>query len=539
MKRVLGREIPADNMSELFDLRLERDPHRTFARFEDESITMTALDGQVARYVAGFARAGIGAGDTVAAFMHNSLAHLALMFACARAGVLWAPINVALGEDDLGYTLRELKARQLFVDAELIEVFTRAGGASLETPVVVFGDVVDRSLVTLEDWLPLQGSGERVAVRAGDPFCVMYSGGTTGRPKGVVLPHFAAVSCALRLAEVAAFREREVYFSTSHLYHALLPCAVIPFCLAFGHQLCFTRWWSASGFLNSLRKYQATIVDPFIGMVATLLRTPEGADDADTSPRLSISGYGGADAKSLELRLRYEERFGLRTLQPYGQTEAGGFVTTEIESEPFKAGSSGKLRGWFDVSIVDEEGLEVAPGELGEIRVRPRAPHMMAHGYLNRAEETLRNWRDLWVHTGDEGYLDDEGDLFFVGRQGHFLRRGGELVSVAEVEECIASLQGVREVAVVAVASDLAEDEIKCCVVLESGASLLESVLVDHCRQQLATFKVPRFVEFLEALPRTAAKAEIDRPALRGRGVGSCWDRDGGDGGSRAGPRRR
>lgn len=538
MKRVLGREIPADNMSDLFDLRLARDPQRTFARFEDESITTAALDYEVARFTAGFAREGIGAGDTVASLMHNSLAHLALMFACARAGVLWAPINVALGEDDLAYTIRDLRARQLFVDDELVELFARAGGASLGAPTVVFGECANGALATLEEWLPVEGRDERITVQAGDPFCVMYSGGTTGRPKGVVLPHFAAVSCALRLAEVAEFREREVYFSSSHLYHALLPCAVIPFCLAFGHELCFTRWWSASGFLDAVRKYEASIVDPFIGMVATLLRTPEREDDADTPARLSISGYGGADAKSLELRRRYEERFGLRTLQPYGQTEAGGFVTTEVESEPFKAGSCGKLRGWFDLTIVDEEGIEVAQGELGEILVRPRAPHMMAHGYLNRAEETLRNWRDLWVHTGDQGYFDLEGDLFFVGRQGHFLRRGGELVSVAEVEEIVASLQGVRDVAVVAVPSDLAEDEIKCCVALEPGTSLEASVVVDHCSQKLAKFKVPRFVEFLDELPRTAAKGEIDRPALRRRGVDRCWDCEAEAGGSRARPRR-
>jgi len=178
---------------------------------------------------------------------------------------------------------------------------------------------------------------------------------------------------------------------------------------------------------------------------------------------------------------------------------------------------------------VDEEGLPLSCGQIGEIRVRPRAPHMMAHGYLNRPEETLRNWRDLWVHTGDHGYLDAEGDLFFVGRQGHFLRRRGELVSVAEVEEVVGRFAGVLEVAIVAVPSELAEDDIKCCVVPEPGAKLEPRKLVEFCAGKLARFKVPRFVEEWDALPRTATKAEIDRAVLQRSGVENAWDAGAGE----------
>jgi len=536
MKRVLGRDIVADNLADLFDWRLAQDPHRRFARFEDDSVTYGELDRMASRIQRALARDGIGSGEVLATFMHNSLWHLATLFACARAGVLWAPINAALGEEDLAYTVKDLAAQRVLVDAELLKSFQAAGGESLGAPAVVVGEGENDGLQRLTDWLPEHSTAVRAEIHAGDPFCVMYSGGTTGRPKGVVLPHFAAVSCAMRIAEAADFREREVWFSSSHLYHALLPCGVLPLCLLHGYEVCFTRWWSAGSFVDQVRKYAATIVDPFIGMVATLLHTPERADDADIPARLSISGYGGADPASRELRLRYEKRFGVRTLQPYGQTEAGGFVTTEFEREPVKTGSSGKLRGWFELEIVDEEGLPLRAGEIGEIRVRPRAPHMMAHGYLNRPEETLRNWRDLWVHTGDHGYLDDEGDLFFVGRQGHFLRRRGELVSVAEVEEVLGRFPGVQEVAVVAVPSELGEDDIKCCVVPKAGVALEPQELIDFCAEKLARFKVPRFVEFWDALPRTATKAEIDRVALRRSGVCDAWDA--GAGGRDRGARR-
>jgi crotonobetaine/carnitine-CoA ligase len=360
----------------------------------------------------------------------------------------------------------------------------------------------------------------------------MYSGGTTGRPKGVVLPHFCAVSCGYRMLEVARLGDDEVFYSSSHLYHALLPCAVVPLCLIRGWPVCFTRWWSASQFVERIERYGATVVDPFIGMVATLLKTPESPRDARTTARVAISGFGGSEPRSLELREQFEKRFGIRTYQPYGQTEAGGFVTTETDRDESRRGSSGRLQGWYDLRIVDGDGFELPAGTVGEITLRPLVPGLMAHGYLGRAEETLRNWRDLWVHTGDEGFLDADGYLWFVGRKGHFLRRRGELVSVAEVEAVVLAHPDVEEAVVVAVPSELGEDDVLCAVVWRDPAAADPAALIAHCESRMAAFKLPRYVRSLAELPRTAAKGEIDRPFLKRLGTEGCWDR--GDGRPRA-----
>jgi len=378
-------------------------------------------------------------------------------------------------------------------------------------------------LTSLDTWISTRTSEHREVISPSDPFCVMYSGGTTGRPKGVVLPHFCAVSCGYRMLEVAEFGEDEIFFSSSHLYHALLPCAVIPLCMIQGYPVCFTRWWSASKFVDRIEQYRATVIDPFIGMVATLLKTPESPRDAKTTARLAISGFGGSEARSLEIRLQFEERFQVRTYQPYGQTEAGGFVTTEAEKDEHRRGSSGRLQGWYDLRIVDEEGFEIPTGTIGEITVRPNVPGIVAHGYLGRADETIRNWRDLWIHTGDEGYLDEDGFLFFVGRKGHFLRRRGELVSVSEVEDVILGSSLVEDVAVIPVPSDMGEDDILCAVIWNDGVAPDPLELVAYCRDKMASFKVPRYVRSLDELPRTAAKGEVDRPALRRLGVEGCW----------------
>jgi crotonobetaine/carnitine-CoA ligase len=150
----------------------------------------------------------------------------------------------------------------------------------------------------------------------------------------------------------------------------------------------------------------------------------------------------------------------------------------------------------------------------------------MAHGYLNRAEDTLANWRNLWVHTGDRCLIDSDGYLWFVGRGGHFLRRRGELVSIGEVEMVLGDHPSVVEVAVVAVPSPMGEDDARCAVVLEQGATLTPPALIDWALERLAPFKVPRYVEFVTELPRTATKAEIDRPALARAGTENCYDRE-------------
>ncbi|MEZ4333678.1 MAG: AMP-binding protein [Myxococcota bacterium] len=530
MKRVvLGREIVADDMSSLFDWRLARTPDRLFARFEDEGVSYRELDRRIGRIVAGFEAEGLEPGDRVATFMHNSLWHLALLFACARTGVLWAPQNVALKGEEIGDSLEELAPRRVFVDAELAPTLAGLGDARWrERSVVVDPDAGPGGGAAFEAWLPARASATRRPAAPGDPFCVMYSGGTTGRPKGVVLPHFCAVSCGYRMLEVVALGDDEVFYSSSHLYHALLPCAVIPLCMVRGYPVCFTRWWSASAFVDRVERYGATVVDPFIGMVATLLKTPETPRDRATKARVAISGFGGSEPRSLELRAQFERRFGIRTYQPYGQTEAGGFVTTESDRDEPRRGSSGKVQGWYDLRIVDADGYEVAQGELGEITVRPRAPGMMAHGYLGRAEETLRNWRDLWVHTGDEGYVDADGYLWFVGRKGHFLRRRGELVSVAEVESVLVAHPSVEEAVVVPVPSEMGEDDILCAVVWHGGEAADPTSLLTYCEARMAAFKVPRYVRVLGELPRTAAKGEVDRPLLKRLGVEGCFDR--GDG---------
>jgi crotonobetaine/carnitine-CoA ligase len=173
------------------------------------------------------------------------------------------------------------------------------------------------------------------------------------------------VSCGYRLGEVDAFTDADVFYSTSHLFHAYLPCAIVPLAMATGFEVCFDEWFSASGFWDRVRNVGATVIDPFIGMAGALIAQNERDDDRSHTVRLAVSGFGGADPNAIRIRRQFEERFGVPTYQPYGQTEAGGFIATERVGDETRVGSSGRLGGWYDAIVVDDDGMPLGAGSIG------------------------------------------------------------------------------------------------------------------------------------------------------------------------------
>lgn len=516
IERALGREVIADTLGELFWHRVNKSPDEPGIRFNSRSFTYAEMAGMVTRVRLAFRREKLKSGTRIATYMYNSPWLLAIFLACAMERMVYCPINPSLRKGDLAYILGDLGPGALFVDGELSPVLQQVDSSLLPKTAV--------EAESLDSWLPpyapLPG---RPQCEPGDPLCIIYSGGTTGLPKGIVMPQFAPVAAALRFNAIADFREKEIYFSVLQLSHAWTPLLALSFCLYYGHTFCFWKWWSASRFVAALEGFQATLADPFIGMIATLLQVPAQAGDGRLEGLRVVGGMGGADAVSMRLRSDFEERFGAKTFDLYGFTEATGLVAVETEHHNRKRGSSGQLSGWYDVAIVDANDMPVPSGTSGEILVRPLVPYTVGLGYHNKAEATAHTWRNLWIHTGDFGYLDEEGYLFFAGRKNHFLRRRGELISAAEVENLIMSYPGVVEVAVVAARSDFGEDEVRACVV-SGDAEFDPAALIAYCRDQVASFKVPRFVDRMESLPRTGAKREIERYRLQERPLESAWD---------------
>lgn len=522
----MGVELVTDTMGGLFWHRVMQSPATVGFRYERQDFTNAEIGALAGRFRAALKREGAESGMRIAAFMYNSPHLLALFMACAMEGLVFCPINVALRRGDLAYTLGDIEPFAAFIDGELSDVFGPASAGLSISRVFVSGEAkVDiPKAIDVNGWLgPANDAGPFPTVGPSDPLCIIYSGGTTGLPKGIVIPQFGPVAAALRFDLIAAFSQQESYFSVLQISHAFTPLIALPFCLTYGYTFCFWKWWSASRFVDLIAHYGATITDAFIGMIATLLRTePRDIDSVMNKTRV-IAGLGGQDPVAQRLRSQFEERFGSRTFDLYGFAESNGLISFERESIAFKAGSCGTPCDWFDVIVAGPNDFPLAPGVTGEVLVRPRVPYTVGLGYHNKSDNTVRTWRNLWIHTGDLAYFDEAGYLFYVGRRNHFLRRRGELISAAEIESAIMNYPGIVEAAVVAAESEFGEDEVRACVV-STAQDFEPKALIDFLRGEVAPFKVPRYIDVLDALPRSGAKREIEKFRLQERDLALAWD---------------
>jgi acyl-CoA synthetase (AMP-forming)/AMP-acid ligase II len=286
--------------------------------------------------------------------------------------------------------------------------------------------------------------------------------------------------------------------------------------LVTGSDVAMARWFSVSEFWDLVKKYEATHFK-FIGTMLTALYN-ESKDPPQSNP----ARYGIGAPVPTEIHEEFENRFDVRLIEGYGLTET---ATTAAQNpiEAPKQGSFGTPHDHVRMTVVDEDDEPLPPGERGEIVVRPTAPWTMMSRYYGKPEATVEAWQNLWLHTGDIGYRDEEGYFYFVERKAHSIRRRGENISSAEVERILNHHPEVDESAVVGVTSELGEEDVKAYIVPRTDELSPEAVL-DHLEGRLAYFKVPRYVEFTQEFPKTSTQ-RIEKYKLKQRGIGDAWDR--------------
>jgi crotonobetaine/carnitine-CoA ligase len=277
--------------------------------------------------------------------------------------------------------------------------------------------------------------------------------------------------------------------------------------------------FSVGDFWPSVRRHGATQIFTLSAMHIWLLNQPERADDLDNPARVwtAVPLAPGA-AEPLK------RRFGLQAMfSAYGSTEAMPMTIGNVH-RPGKEGSSGWAQPNLEVQIVDEDDVVQPPGAVGEIVVRPKTPYSLFSGYHNQPEATLATLRNLWLHTGDLGRFDEDGELFFVDRKADYMRRRGENISSCEVEQAVCLHPAVLAAAVHSVPASDSEDEVKLCVVLLDGVTLEHAELAAFCAENLPYYVVPRYIEYLDDLPRTPTE-RVQKHLLRERGItAQTWD---------------
>lgn len=442
---------------------------KPLAIVEGQTLTYRDADESANQVANSLLRLGVGKGDVVATFMHNSVDHILAWFACAKIGAVWAPLNIALVHRDLAYTIKDTNARAVVVDDDLratyLDVRDEIADPRRIEIVRTDGDVPAgwTSFAELRS-----GATEEpdVDVRWTDPAGLIYTGGSTGLPKGVLVANLWYFPGCLRYGEMFQPSAEDVHFGLGQMCHTIGSAVDIICPMYWGMTTVTTRWFSVSAFWPTVRAHRVTLTVVLGALMARLLAAPETPDDAGNSIRLAASVTGGLPG---DVVAEFSRRFGIPLLEIYGQTETGPMCCIGERADDRPHPSQGKPRGWAELMVGDEHGMSCAPGATGEIMLRPTIPYTFLLGYSNKPDKYVEACRDLWFHTGDLGHLDEGGYLHFDGRMANTIRHRGENISAIEVEQVILTHPAVRGCAVVGVPND-GEDDVLACVQVRPGA---------------------------------------------------------------------
>jgi len=515
-----------ETIGELIDLQAARLGDRPFLRFGDAVTTYAQLPAEVNRVANGLARLGIQHGDRVAIMSANRPEFAFAWMAAARLGALQVPVNAAFRGRFLSYALNNSRSSVLIIESALVEHLALvATELSSLRHVLVLDDADPPALGGLQvlPWgSALHGASTDAPVpsqpiAASDTAAIAYTSGTTGASKGVMLSHGYFCLTGRDAVKYRGLRPGETIYTCLPLFHMNAQTLTTMPALTAGATLALDARFSASGFWTTLARYGADQFNVIGAMLGILWRRPPSPAERE---HRAHTAFGGPIAP--EILAGAAERWGIGFVEGFGSTESG--LVAYQPRGAFRAGSFGKAIPEFEVELFDEHDRPVPDGTPGEIVTRPRRPNSMMTAYYGMPEKTVEAWRNLWFHTGDMGRRDADGYLYFVDRKKDAIRRRGENISSAELEQALLEHDAVVDAAVIAVASELGEDEVKACVVAD-GALDHEAFLA-WCEQRLPRFMIPRYVEVLGALPKTPTqrteKYRLREDALNTR----TWDRE-------------
>jgi crotonobetaine/carnitine-CoA ligase len=496
-------------LPELLYIKAGTDPHGVFAVVGDAAITFDTLEKQASSLAAVLTARGIGVGERVAVMMKNSPEVLAVVFGLAKAGLIWVPINTKQRGEGLRFVLEHAAPSLLIVDGDLLEVVQEP-----DAPMPAERIVVHKQHGALSAMLTTAQTFDGNPPARDMPFAIMYTSGTTGRPKGVIVSHgmmrFAGEATAL----VSAVRPGDVMLIWEPLYH-IGGAQLLSLPMTHGVSLALVARFSASRFWDEARTFKASHIHYLGGMLQILLKQPVSVRDRDHSVRIAWGGGCPAD-----IWTQFQERFGVAIRECYGMTEASSMTTINSDGV---VGSVGKPLSWFDVELLAEDGKPVPPGARGEIVVRTSEANAIFPGYLNNAEATAKALRNGALHTGDVGSFDSKGNLFFHGRMTESVRCRGENVSAWEVEHVAATHPAIEDCAMIGVAAEIGEQDIKLFVKPRAGSTMDAAVLSVWLSSRLAPYQLPRYIAIVEEFERTPSQRIMKHKLSRE--LDDCWDR--------------
>ena len=503
-----------------------------FLLSDDQCYSYGRANAIVNAYAHGLHRLGLQAGGQLLLYMHSCVDYVLLTLAANKLGALWVPVNTDYRGEWLVETINASKGAVLATDADMLEKLRpvehelRYGRLLLRGPVEAAREgFVGRGVVSLAELAA--GSHAEPGTRHvdhGDAAAVLWTSGTTGRPKGVIQSHNVWIRAAVNNDRLYSTRPGDVVYNCLPLYNSAAWVANIYRALSTGIPCALDEQFSVSKFWGRIRHYGATQTMTLGAMHMFLWNEPRRADDADNPLRAA-----SMVPMPQKLVAPFCERFGLEGIvQGFGQSEAMPILSKmETPSSQLEPNALGRLFDDMEVKLLRDDGQEAGPGEVGEFSIRPLAPHVIFSGYFDDPEATRRAFRGEWYCTGDLGMKDAEGNFYFVDRKKDYIRYKGRNISSLQVESVAAGHPAVQAAAVYGVPSDTleSEHEIKLDVIVRRDHRVTPEDLARFINDHAPYYCVPRYIEFVSELPYTPTQ-KLEKYKLRAKGLSAAtWDR--------------
>ncbi|EFC6546311.1 crotonobetaine/carnitine-CoA ligase [Escherichia coli] len=466
------------------------------------------LNQEINRTANLFYTLGIRKGDKVALHLDNCPEFIFCWFGLAKIGAIMVPINARLLREESAWILQNSQACLLVTSAQFYPMYQQIQQEDATqlrhiclTDVALPADDGVSSFTQLKNQQPATLC-YAPPLSTDDTAEILFTSGTTSRPKGVVITHYNLRFAGYYSAWQCALRDDDVYLTVMPAFHIDCQCTAAMAAFSAGATFVLVEKYSARAFWGQVQKYCATITECIPMMIRTLMVQPPSANDRQHRLR-EVMFYLNLSEQEKDA---FCERFGVRLLTSYGMTETIVGIIGDRPGDKRRWPSIGRAGFCYEAEIRDDHNRPLPAGEIGEICIKGVPGKTIFKEYFLNPKATAKVLEaDGWLHTGDTGYCDEEGFFYFVDRRCNMIKRGGENVSCVELENIIATHPKIQDIVVVGIKDSIRDEAIKAFVVLNEGETLSEEEFFRFCEQNMAKFKVPSYLEIRKDLPRNCS----------------------------------
>ncbi len=523
-----------ESIRNLLEEAAEKHGRNTFVYFRDREVSFEEAERRAGAVASGMWTRGLRKGDRAAIMLQNRPEYLDLWFGLNKIGASMVPINTELTAYEAAYVIGHSESIMVVTDSVRYPVVKKAleDCPKVRSLILLDMEEIPPGAESFEE-LTRAGGGDHqgIEIGAGDEAAVLYTSGTTGRPKGCVVDQFYYLNAGRMYCEELGISNSDRILTPLPLFHMNAQALSAMGALYGGAGLILIDRFHPMTWWPTIREKKATFFH-YLGVIpAFLIGFPESPDDG-SHPKV----YGVGAGVPKDIHARFEERFNVALLELYGSTESGGgacFFNSPSRHADRKVGTGtfGKQMPNMEAIIADDDDREVPHGTVGELLIRSSDPadrsRGMMRGYLKDPQGTAEAWRNGWFHTGDFCVRDEEGYFYFVDRKKDMIRRSGENISASEVEEVIRLHPDVVDTAVIPVPDLKRVEEVKAYIIRKPDSETPPEEIIRWCEERLAYFKIPRYIEFRTDLPRTST-LKVQKKILREERkdlTADCWDR--------------